>query len=465
VARDDALATDEDTLLTGNVLANDTDPDGDTLTAVQESAPSHGTLTLNADGSFSYEPAANFNGSDSFTYKATDGSADSDVATVNIAVNPVNDAPVNSVPANPSTNEDTALTFNSANNNAISISDVDAGTSEVQVALSVDKGKLTLNGTSGLTFSNGDGTDDAAMTFKGTIAAINSALSGLNYDPDANFEGSLTLTITTNDQGNTGSGGQKSDTDLVNVIVTPVNDAPVAQDDLILVGEGDTVGGNVLANDSDPDGNPLEAVLVSGPANGTLTLNNANGTFSYTHNGSETTSDSFTYKASDGGLDSNVATVNITVTPVNDAPTVKVAAGGACGTNDRSGQINLTVENPDGPEGSLTLSAASRTRDQALLPNQNLVPVHTTAPTWTLSATALSGMTGTARITVTVSDGQDTGTVDVTVTVDGNGSKTTNGTGGADLLFGQNRRAKRLGWQRPPLRRKGQRHPQRRSGR
>jgi hypothetical protein len=243
------------------------------------------------------------------------------------------------------------------------------------------------------------------------------------------------------------------------------NQAPVARDDALATDEDTLLTGNVLANDTDPDGNPLEAVLVSGPANGTLTLNNANGTFSYTHNGSETTSDSFTYKASDGGLDSNVATVNITVTLVNDAPTVKVAAGGACGTNDRSGQINLTVENPDGPEGSLTLSAASRTRDQALLPNQNLVPVHTTAPTWTLSATALSGKTGTARITVTVSDGQDTGTVDVTVTVDGNGSKTTNGTGGADLLFGQNRRAKRLGWQRPPLRRKGQRHPQRRSGR
>ena len=72
------------------MLANDTDADGDTLTAVLVTGPSHGSLTLNANGSFTYTPAADFTGSDSFTYKANDGTADSNVATVNITVNPLN---------------------------------------------------------------------------------------------------------------------------------------------------------------------------------------------------------------------------------------------------------------------------------------------------------------------------------------------------------------------------------------
>ena len=76
------------------VLANDIDPDGDALTAMLQTAPAHGTLSFTNDGSFSYTPVANFFGSDSFTYKANDGSANGDPATVSITVNPVNDAPV-----------------------------------------------------------------------------------------------------------------------------------------------------------------------------------------------------------------------------------------------------------------------------------------------------------------------------------------------------------------------------------
>src|SRR5207249_2981384 len=76
------------------VLANDTDVDSPALTAVVVTGPGHGALTLNANGSFTYTPAANFNGSDSFTYKANDGQADSNVATVALTINPVNDAPV-----------------------------------------------------------------------------------------------------------------------------------------------------------------------------------------------------------------------------------------------------------------------------------------------------------------------------------------------------------------------------------
>src|SRR5439155_6454692 len=91
------------------VLGNDADVDGDALTAVLVGGPSHGALTLNADGGFTYTPTANFNGSDSFSYKANDGVAQSNVATVTLTITAVNDAP-GAVNDTYTTNEDTPLT-------------------------------------------------------------------------------------------------------------------------------------------------------------------------------------------------------------------------------------------------------------------------------------------------------------------------------------------------------------------
>ena len=99
--------------------------------------------------------------------------------------------------------------------------------------------------------------------------------------------------------------------------------------------------------------------MVTGPGHGTLTLN-ANGSFTYTPAANYNGPDSFTYRASDGTLTSNLATVTITVTAVNDAPTVTVAGpAGPAARNDRSGTINLTVADVDSPAAALTLSAAS----------------------------------------------------------------------------------------------------------
>src|SRR5438045_2502944 len=96
-ANDDSYTTPEDTQLTVSapgVLANDSDVDGDPLSTILVTGPSHGTLTLNSDGSFTYMPALNYNGVDTFTYKATDGQAQSGIATATITVTPVNDAPL-----------------------------------------------------------------------------------------------------------------------------------------------------------------------------------------------------------------------------------------------------------------------------------------------------------------------------------------------------------------------------------
>ena len=138
------------------VLGNDSDPNGDALSAVLVGGPSNAaSFTLNANGSFTYTPTANFSGTDSFTYRANDGTSNSNVATVTITVNPVNDAPVNTVPAAQVTSEDTTLVFSSGNGNRISIADVDAASGAMRVTLTATNGTLTLAGVAGLSFTSG----------------------------------------------------------------------------------------------------------------------------------------------------------------------------------------------------------------------------------------------------------------------------------------------------------------------
>ncbi|MFC1762729.1 FG-GAP-like repeat-containing protein, partial [Planctomycetota bacterium] len=182
------------------VLANDSDPEGNALTAVLVSGPSNAaSFTLNSDGSFTYTPTAGFDGEDSFTYKANDGSNDSNTVTVTLTVSGDSDSPVNTVPGGQTTNVDTAKVFSSGNGNQISITDVDAGSDDNEVTLSVTNGSLTLAGITGLSFTVGDGTADTTMTFRGTASAINTALDGLSYSPTASFSGSATLTLSTKD--------------------------------------------------------------------------------------------------------------------------------------------------------------------------------------------------------------------------------------------------------------------------
>ncbi len=204
VANDQSVTTDED--IPVGITLTGSDIDGDSLTYSIVSGPPNGSLS-GTGPNFTYTPDLNYNGSDSFTFKANDGALDSNVATVGITVNPVNDAPVNGVSGSQATDEDALLTFSAGNGNLVSISDVDAGSNPVEVTLTATNGAVTLIGTTGLTFTSGDGIGDAAMTFTGTITDINAALDGLGFAPDPDFNGAASLTITTNDQGYTGAGG------------------------------------------------------------------------------------------------------------------------------------------------------------------------------------------------------------------------------------------------------------------
>ncbi|KFE60795.1 OmpA family protein [Hyalangium minutum] len=237
--------------------------------------------------------------------------------TETTAIVAVNDAPVNTVPGPQTTAEDTSLVFSSARGNALSIFDEDAGSQPVKVTLTVTHGTLTLGSTVGLSFSAGDGSVDATMTFTGSQADINAAIASVTYAPDANYYGSATLTITTDDQGNTGSGGPKSDTDTVAITVTPVNDPPTAVDDAVTMTTITTARPiDVLANDSaaPDDGETLTVITVTqGSRGGTVTIIEGGARVTYQHTPNFSGIETFTYTISDGKGGTATATVTVTV--------------------------------------------------------------------------------------------------------------------------------------------------------
>src|SRR6185295_18562180 len=153
VAVNDSYTTAEDTQLTvtaAGVLANDSDVDGDTLSAILVSQPTHGALTLNTNGGFIYLPATNYNGADSFTYQANDGALDSGIATVSITITGVNDAPV-AVNDSYTTAEDTLLTVAAAGVLA-NDTDVDGDALTAILVSQPTHGVLTLNSNGGFNY-------------------------------------------------------------------------------------------------------------------------------------------------------------------------------------------------------------------------------------------------------------------------------------------------------------------------
>src|SRR6266508_2532639 len=187
VAVNDSYTTNEDTALgvaALGILGNDTDVDGDALTASVVSTPANGTVTLNTlDGSFTYTPDANFNGTDSFTYQANDGTADSNVATVTLTVTPVNDAPV-ALDESYTIIEDTTFVVAAAAILA-NDTDVDGGALTVSLVSGPANGTVTLN-------PDGEFTYTPAANFNGTDSFTYKLNDG---QADSNVA-TVTLTVT-----------------------------------------------------------------------------------------------------------------------------------------------------------------------------------------------------------------------------------------------------------------------------
>jgi len=223
---DGILATTQLTVTNGRLVVSLAS--GATISA---GANSSATLTLSgaqADinatlATLSYRGNPYYFGPDTLTVTSRDTNELTDVDQVAITVTPINHPPVNTVPRPQTVAQNTSLLFSGGNGNLIAISDVDAGSNPLSVALTGTNGTITLSGTGGLTFSIGDGVADGKMAFTGMLTDINAALAGLSFRPTANFTGAASLLIVTNDQGNTGTGGPLSDSDTVSITVTPIN--------------------------------------------------------------------------------------------------------------------------------------------------------------------------------------------------------------------------------------------------
>jgi VCBS repeat-containing protein len=365
-AVDNTYTVAEGGTLNGNVITDntgagvDSDPDSDPLTASVIDGPLHGTLVLNADGSFTYtpydEPTSNFADSDSFTYQVSDGKGGTDTATVTITVTPdaTNEAPVNHVPADQTTGQDLALVFSEGNGNQILIRD-DAGGSAVEVTLTATNGSVTLSGTAGLSITGGaDGS--ATVTLQGALSDINAALEGLTFTPTASYLGAASLQIATSDLGNTGTGGTLSDTDTIDIDVIAINDAPVNtvpaaqtvdQGGMVLFSSA--TGTAISISDTDAAGADVQVTLTA--TNGTLNLPSTLGLSFSVGDGTDDATMTFTGTVADinAALDGMtfVATPGFTGAASLQIVTNDLGNTGAGGAQSDSDSVAITVAVPD----------------------------------------------------------------------------------------------------------------------
>lgn len=465
VARTDSATTLEDTPITINVLANDTDVEGDTLTITSFSlsgGTTEGTLILNPDKTLTYVPSYNFNGSATISYQISDGTTTAS-STVSLTITPVLDLPIarddfatteeersveipllaNDDPGEgPATVESTfaliggwtsvnSLTgmvtfhpnanFNGVGSFSYRIKDSNNAVSDGQVTISVSpvndaptavNDSVSLDEDSSLTFAplaNDLDVDGDTLTLTSVSQGLHGSVvfdsTSITYVPVANFKGSDSLTYTLSD----GNGGEATAT--VSLTVTEVNDAPSAVDDALVVAEDAAATSiAVLMNDSDLDeGDSLVVTGVTSPQNGTASF--TAGAVYYSPNANYNGPDSFTYNLSDGRGGTASATVSITVNAVNDAP---VAVGDSLVlAEDTVGAIDVTANDSDvETPAALNVISVSTAAHGSLSLNGGMV-TYTPAPgffgpdsfSYTLSDP--QGATSSATVMVTVTSVND----------------------------------------------------------
>jgi large repetitive protein len=374
-AVDDFVTIDEDdtpTLI--SVRSNDTDADGDTLSVTGVTQGGKGAVSFTSTG-VTYVPTHDANGSDTFTYTISDGHGGTDVGTVHVTIDPVNDAPIAFADA-VTTPEDTAT-------------DIDVLANDTDV----DNDSLTIT--------------DPGTPSHGTSSVVSGKI---RYTPGLDYDGGDTLTYTVSD----GHGG--SDTAVVTITVSAVDDAPVAVDDAYTVPEDRTTPQplNVLLDDSDVDGPAINIVSTSVPTKGTVVIVHGSGltpdslTYKPFHNAFG--ADAFTYLITDGTL---TATGNVTIDigGSNDPP---IAGNDVFNVPEGAGPTPLTVlANDSDPDGN-DLQIISKTN-----PSHGTVTI--TGAGTGIAYNPSGNYHGTDTFTYKLSDGNggtDTATVLVTVVKD-----------------------------------------------
>ena len=363
MATDQTLPVMEDKTANGTLTATDADSDPMTFSLV--TSPIHGTATIvdSATGAFIYTPSANATGSDSFTFKVSDGTLDSGLATVSVAIAPVNDAP-------------TAA--------ALSLS----ATEDL-----VASGKLS-----------GADLDGEALTYsivtngaKGKAVITDATTGAFTYAPSANSNGSDSFTFTVND------GTLDSGLATVSVAIAPVNDAPTATG-LSLWATEDMVAAGRLPG-SDLDGDPLTFSIITNGTKGKAVVTDATtGAFTYTPSANSNGQDSFVYRVSDGVWLAE-ATVTVAIAPANDAPTAANLSLSA--TEDLVASGKLSGADLDG--NALTYSIVTNgAKGKAVI---------TDAATGAFTYTPSANRNGQDSFVYRVSDGQLSAEATVTVTI------------------------------------------------
>ncbi|MFL0824468.1 tandem-95 repeat protein [Vibrio parahaemolyticus] len=363
VAKDDIATTQEDTTVTIDVLPNDSDVDGDKLSIQSASVPEAQGKVEIVDGKLVFTPAENFHGDAEITYTLTDGAL-TDQATVNVTVNAVNDTPV-----------------------------VESNLADQTLAEDFTPYTIDLN----TAFSDVDNVDgELTFSVSGNSNVLVSIENGIaTISPTADWNGSEILTFKATDP----SGESISQT--VNFTVAPVAD--IVADKATVVEDTPTII-KVLGNDTFEGGDQVVSLDTNnGPANGTVSVN-PDGSVTYTPNDNYHGTDSFTYIVTSGGV-SESTTVNVDVTPVNDAPVAKDDI--ATTQEDTAVTIDALPNDTDADGDKLSIESASVPKEQGTVEVVDGKLVFTPA----------ENFNGDAEITYTVTDGQLTDEAKVTVTV------------------------------------------------
>ena len=373
-ADDDSLTIAEDAAAAAvNVLAGDTDPEDDDLTITAVTQGAKGSVVITGGGTgVTYEPDANANGADTFTYTVSDGNGGTDTGLVHVTITAVNDKP-------------------DAANDAKTL-DEDDGTTAIAV------------------LGNDDDIDGNALTVtavtqggKGSVA-ITGGGTGLTYTPDPNANGADTFSYTISD------GHGMGDTADVSITIDPVNDAPIAPDDAATLDEdaGPTPI-DVLDDDTDLDGDDLTITDTTDGASGVVAITGGGSGLTYRPNDQFHGTDTFTYTVSDGTA-SRTATVTVTVTSVNDKP---VADDDDFGVDEDAAATPLAVLAGDTDLDLDTLTIISVTQG-----SKGAVLI--TGGGTGLTYRPFSNLSGMDSFTYTISDGHgQTDTATVTMTIGG----------------------------------------------
>ncbi|WP_147678517.1 Ig-like domain-containing protein, partial [Algibacter pacificus] len=322
-ANDDAYNGDPNQPIIGNVLDNDTDPEGDAQTVSVVDTPDNGTLVLNPDGTFTFTPDLDFTGTDSFVYETCDdGTPEAcDQATVIITINPVNST--DAIPDFNNTYVDTEVRGNVLTNDE----DDEGDTQTVTTfdALSIEGGAVIVN-------------NDGRYT----------------YTPAPGFTGTDTFTYTICDDGTPVA--CDTTTVTIEVLSDPnldINEV-IANNDTATTESGTPVDGNLIVNDFDPEGDNIviNTIPVTVPDNGTVVIN-PDGTFTYTPNPEFVGEDTFIYEVCDDGTPQacDQATVTITVDPLDLTDNDTYANDDAYNGDPNEPITGNVLDNDTDPEG------------------------------------------------------------------------------------------------------------------